>query len=75
MIPRAEAGAQSGEGVSSGRYEQLCIVMRLLWLQGEKWAMGEGGDSEEATAVTLARGEDGSLEKGGDSGKEQMKVD
>lgn len=36
---------------------------------------GAGGDSEEATAVTLAGEEDGSLEKGGDSGNEQRKVE
>ena len=52
-----------------------CNEINVAAVMGEKWAMGEGGDSEEATAVTLARGEDGSLEKGGDCGKEQMKVD
>ena len=75
MIPRAEAGAQCGESFSSGQYEQLCVIMRLLLLQGEKWATGQGGDSEEATAVILVRGEDGSLEEGGDSGEEQKKVE
>lgn len=43
MIPRTEAGVQSGESFSSGQYEQLCAIMRLLWLQGEKWAMGQVG--------------------------------
>ena len=33
MIPRAEAGAQSGEGFRSGQYEQFCVVMRIRWLQ------------------------------------------
>lgn len=75
MIPRAEAGAQSGESFSSGQYEQLCVITRLLLLQGEKWAMGQGGDSEEATAVIPARGEDGSLEEGGVLGEERKTVE
>lgn len=36
--------------------------------------MGQGGGSEEATAVVPARA-DGSLEEGGDSGERQQKVE